>query len=194
MDTSEDGEDETKIEPATDDNMKDFYSESYSCCKILVEFMLDRCTQESIAGENNKVIITHFVDDLLVTLDRPEYPATDMVLNIMVLTLAKNYLKSDKPDPVRIMAIQILATIATRAIDDTSLNSSNVAKLVEDYNISGSEDEESRYVNPKHANLLVQVSHLVRILLLKTKRRKDDRNVYKVQHTIFVQNLKTCFY
>jgi hypothetical protein len=39
---SDDEEDSKEIEPVNDDNMKEFYEESYACCKIFVEFFLNR--------------------------------------------------------------------------------------------------------------------------------------------------------
>jgi hypothetical protein len=79
----------------------------------------------------------------LTTIDHPQYPATDMVINVLVLSLAKIYLEKAQPDPVRVMAVDILGKIAGRCIADTKRNMETVAKSVDEFNASGSEDEEA---------------------------------------------------
>eukprot|EP00818_Percolomonas_sp_WS_P011072 CAMPEP_0117437470 /NCGR_PEP_ID=MMETSP0759-20121206/1539_1 /TAXON_ID=63605 /ORGANISM="Percolomonas cosmopolitus, Strain WS" /LENGTH=1850 /DNA_ID=CAMNT_0005229101 /DNA_START=165 /DNA_END=5713 /DNA_ORIENTATION=- len=94
------------------DKLSDFYRLSQHCANAFLKSFLTQCATSS-AGGDSRLIIEHFVDDLLVMIEMPSFPAADMILQVTCKSLYEHILSSTTVvEKYRVGAIQILGKIA----------------------------------------------------------------------------------
>lgn len=73
----------SKDKRVNEDAIRQMIEEFSSCTLVFCDRFLERCkTAESVDGDNRQ-IVSHFVNDLINVLDAPEWPAADLVLQVL---------------------------------------------------------------------------------------------------------------
>lgn len=101
--------------PESEDIIITTYEQAVRCATTFSEYFLERCTKSESVDGDNRLIIEHFVEDLLVVLPLPSWPAADLLLQALANILCNKYLsQKDIADKYRQLALKILGKLAAR--------------------------------------------------------------------------------
>ncbi|XP_039067046.1 sister chromatid cohesion protein SCC2-like isoform X2 [Hibiscus syriacus] len=89
-----------------------------TCCHFWTRVLQRLASVKTQDASELKVMIENLVTDLLTTLNLPEYPAAAPILEVLCVLLLQNAGPKSKDTSARIMAIDLLGTIATRLKHD----------------------------------------------------------------------------
>ncbi|XP_073288840.1 sister chromatid cohesion protein SCC2-like isoform X1 [Primulina huaijiensis] len=92
-----------------------------SCCLFWTRILQRLASTKSQDASELKMIMENLVMDLLTTLNLPEYPASAAILEVLCVLLLQNAGLKSKDITARIMAIDLLGTIAARLKHDAVL-------------------------------------------------------------------------
>lgn len=134
-------------EDQTDENPGSSYDAALICAKTFLASFMKRCSAK-VNEDDYRPILENFTDDILTTLNMPEWPAATVsylltctkllltckiLLQILNSNLVSNIAKKGDPSNVlRMLSIELLGTIAARlrvemnSIDEGSLLPTNV--------------------------------------------------------------------
>ncbi|KAF0975435.1 hypothetical protein FDP41_005429 [Naegleria fowleri] len=101
--------------PESEDSILESYEQAVRCATTFSEYFMERCTKSESVDGDNRLIIEHFVEDLLVVLPLPSWPGADLLLQALANVLCNKYLsQKDVADKFRQLALKILGKIAAR--------------------------------------------------------------------------------
>ncbi|KAE8724835.1 Pearli, putative isoform 2 [Hibiscus syriacus] len=89
-----------------------------TCCHFWTRVLQRLASVKTQDASELKVMIENLVTDLLTTLNLPEYPAAAPILEVLCVLLLQNAGLKSKDTSARVMAIDLLGTIATRLKHD----------------------------------------------------------------------------
>jgi cohesin loading factor subunit SCC2 len=71
-------------------------------------------------GEDDyRIIFENFLADLLVTANRPEWPASEILLTLLSRILMTNFSNQTSPIPIRLQSLDYLGSVAAQLRKDT---------------------------------------------------------------------------
>lgn len=71
-------------------------------------------------GEDDyRIIFENFLDDLLATANRPEWPASEILLTFLSRILMKNFSNQSMPIQVRLQSLEYLGSVAAQLRKDS---------------------------------------------------------------------------
>jgi cohesin loading factor subunit SCC2 len=71
-------------------------------------------------GEDDyRIIFENFLADLLVTANRPEWPASEILLTLLSRILMKNFSNQSVSIPIRLQSLEYLGSVAAQLRKDT---------------------------------------------------------------------------
>jgi len=113
---------------AQNDTNTNSYAASIHCASRFIKSFMSNCSNKN--KENDyRPILQNLVQDLLTTLNQPEWPASSVILQILSRYLAQNVSSSDISDVLRTLSIQLLGLICARIRLD--MKSSQTTKIFE---------------------------------------------------------------
>ncbi|XWS30178.1 hypothetical protein CRYUN_Cryun24cG0095400 [Craigia yunnanensis] len=93
-----------------------------TCCHFWTRVLQRLASVKTQDASELKVMIENLVTDLLTTLNLPEYPAAASALEVLCVLLLQNAGLKSKDTSARVMAIDLLGTIAARLKHDALLH------------------------------------------------------------------------
>ncbi|KZV25012.1 nipped-B-like protein [Dorcoceras hygrometricum] len=111
-----------------------------SCCLFWTRILQRLASTKSQDASELKLIMENLVMDLLTTLNLPEYPASAAILEVLCVLLLQNAGLKSKDITARIMAIDLLGTIAARLKHDAVLCRNDKFWILQDFINSESVD------------------------------------------------------
>ncbi|KAL9651304.1 hypothetical protein ABK040_001256 [Willaertia magna] len=138
----EDNDEIMKESSFSEDKMVHLYEQASSCACVFVEYFLDRCINAEIVDGDNRLIIEHFVDDLLSVVHLPTFPAADLLLQSLTSVLCTKYLIKEVADKYRVLTLKILGKIASRIKELESTNKELMQTFISTEENSDNENDE----------------------------------------------------
>eukprot|EP00761_Pharyngomonas_kirbyi_P004845 gb/GECH01004850.1/.p1 GENE.gb/GECH01004850.1/~~gb/GECH01004850.1/.p1 ORF type:complete len:1640 (+),score=346.14 gb/GECH01004850.1/:1-4920(+) len=91
------------------------WKNSYACAQLFLTYFLERCASKGPDGDNTK-IVEYFLEDLLLVLNSPEWPAADLILQTLSTILCKHLNDTSKEkEKLRHLSVEWLGKIAQTA-------------------------------------------------------------------------------
>uniref|UniRef100_A0A6B2KW35 Sister chromatid cohesion protein n=1 Tax=Arcella intermedia TaxID=1963864 RepID=A0A6B2KW35_9EUKA len=131
------------------------YTVAIMCANNFIQSFMKNCISTNTAQSNKekeaeyRTILSNLVEDLLTTLNLPEWPSSELLLSVLGRNLVQNVVKKDTNEALRMLSIQLLGTIASRVQQDVILCKESTLfvfpkarKLNEDGSVVGGEIDE----------------------------------------------------
>lgn len=78
-----------------------------------------RCCGMKHGEDDHRLIFENFLEDLLITGNRPEWPAAQILLTVLSRILMRNFSNTNLPLPVRLQSLDYLGSVAARLRKDS---------------------------------------------------------------------------
>ncbi|XP_031343014.1 nipped-B-like protein A [Photinus pyralis] len=104
----------------------DGYKKATSLAQTFLATFLSSCVSKSKDYSN---LFESFLQDLWLTVGKPDWPAAALLLNILGKILVKHLLDKNVEVAVRILCLDYLSLIVTRTIRDSAVGNAKITKL-----------------------------------------------------------------
>ncbi|CAG0882319.1 unnamed protein product [Cyprideis torosa] len=118
------------------------YEEARAIGAFFIQTFFQKCCSKS-EEVDYRPVFENFIADLLTTVNRPEWPAAEMLLQLLGLLLTKTFGDKGKESAVRIAAIEYLGIVTSRLRKDAIMSRKQIQKDVIDDFLKQVREEES---------------------------------------------------
>lgn len=143
-----------------------------------MQFYTFRCTLKG--EEDYRPLFENFVQDLLSTVNKPEWPASELLLSLLGKILVKQFSNKSIEMSLRTAALDYLSIVAARLRKDavsSQLNSDRIADIVLKVNEKDAENEYEDGDNGLRSNRNGRKSPMVISFLVLDILNQDSRSV-----------------